>query len=119
MIKQALYYIKRTLFLGFARIVRVDEDRKDPLYPQTWATVCTLPKRIRVIPQFICWILGGHELSNTERGYPSGPFMDKWCRWCNRHFMIPLDDASERDWDLVGMFRKMKEDLENDCGYSH
>lgn len=63
-------------------------------YPQTWALVSRISRKSKwrgSIIRFLCWLLTGHELSKTEWGYGGGNKVDRWCRWCNKHFMVDSD----------------------------
>lgn len=63
-------------------------------YFQTWTWMgklrrCGFPTLVKII-QFVCG-LKGHELSKTEWGYGGGEYADRWCRWCNKHIVVPKD----------------------------
>lgn len=62
----------------------------DTDYPQTWYYV-PKNKYARRFCSFLCSILGGHELSNTEWGYGGGKYADRWCRWCNEMVQVPKE----------------------------
>ena len=62
--------------------------------------------------EWLCGFLTGHELSETEWGYGGGNYVDRHCRWCDRHFQIPkreelipedlgdiIEDLNELGWD--------------------
>jgi hypothetical protein len=66
---------------------------EDSDYPQTWYH---MPKRkrfpwTRAFLQFLCGLLGGHELSKTEWGYGGGDYADRWCRWCDKMIQVPRE----------------------------
>lgn len=75
-------------------------------YPQTWYYMPPLWRKhklgdpVKKHPigyparkglQFICGILGGHELSKTEWGYGGGQFADRHCRWCDKLVRVPKE----------------------------
>lgn len=64
----------------------IDEERLE--YPQLWWVVSKYPQPIKKVIQFLCGLLGGHELSKTEWGY-GGEHVDRWCRWCNKFIQVP------------------------------
>ena len=43
-----------------------------------------------------CWLLTGHELSQTEWGYGGGEFVDAHCRWCDKVMRVPYEEACFR-----------------------
>jgi len=66
-------------------------------YPQTWYY---MPRRwtkkmkrakLRLFLEFLCGILGGHELSKTEWGYGGGDTADRHCRWCDKVIVVPKE----------------------------
>lgn len=60
-------------------------------YIQTWAIAARINRKHKwrgLIIKFLCWLLTGHELSKTEWGYGGGDKVDRWCRWCNKHFIV-------------------------------
>ncbi len=80
-------------------------------YFQTWAIVSTINQRSKwrgYAIRFLCWLLTGHELSKTEWGYGGGNKVDRWCRWCNKYFLVDADafwfeNDKFREWGgLVG-----------------
>jgi len=56
---------------------------------QTWSWV---PRRgpLRMLIQAIHG-LWGHEPSKTEFGYSGGDTVDCWCKWCDKHFTVPME----------------------------
>lgn len=43
----------------------------------------------------LCGKILGHEWSKTERGYHGTGTIDVWCRWCNFHADIPIEEMPE------------------------
>jgi hypothetical protein len=43
--------------------------------------------------QYLCGVFVGHEPSKTDWGYGGGKNCDVWCRWCDKMFQIPLEQA--------------------------
>lgn len=98
----------------------------DSKYPQTWNL---MPKRwiecknefypngqrklrrarLRLALEWFCGVLIGHEISETERGYNGGRYIDCNCRWCDKSFQIPVEEASKSRW-LVDFFKEIKRD---------
>jgi len=71
-------------------------------YFQTWHHVAKI-NRIKIIGnplykfiQFVCGLICGHELSETEWGYGGGDYADRWCRWCNKLIQVPKDSIRFR-----------------------
>lgn len=81
-----------------------DEDKHDALvgYPQTMYLAMKLPRRLQRAARWLCRHAGGHELSDTDRGYGGGGFIDRWCRWCNQHIEVPVEE-SPGDGRLMGL----------------
>jgi len=79
----------------------------DANYPQTWYYMPKSWKKtknlsskktkhsfwypLRIFIQFLCGLLGGHELSKTEWGYGGGEYADRWCRWCDKRVQVPKE----------------------------
>ena len=91
---------------------RFKKNRNCKKYPQTWFYAT----RIRgsfpwtyALLQFLCWVVGGHELSETEWSYGGGDYADRWCRWCNKHFYVPKESVYFRfkDHDAKGLMSKV------------
>ena len=59
-------------------------------YPQLWYCMPS-NKLLRKALQFLCGLLGGHELSETEWGYGGGKYADRWCRWCDKLVKVPRE----------------------------
>jgi hypothetical protein len=65
-------------------------------YFQTWMYVSRMRripvvgKLLYLVIQFFCGIKG-HEPSRTEWGYGGGDYADRWCRWCDKHIIVPKD----------------------------
>lgn len=84
-------------------------------YIQTWMYANKLrrwgfPTVVKII-QGICGIRG-HELSKTEWGYRGGEYADRWCRWCNKHIVVPRDSirfAFKENAFLMGELNKTKD----------
>ncbi len=49
--------------------------------------------RLRKILEFLCGLLGDHELSNTEWGYGGGKYADRHCRWCDKTIRVPYEST--------------------------
>ena len=80
-------------------------DRKETDYPQLWYH---MPRkrnypRLRRFLQWGCGLLG-HELSKTEWGYGGGKYADRWCRWCDKIFSVPVESLGFE----FESFREMK-----------
>ena len=94
---------------------------KSPEYPQTWDL---MPRRwvelknkfypngqrmlrrakLRLILEWLCEVLIGHEISKTERGYSEGRFIDCSCRWCDKTIQVPIEETNSRN--LVNMLKQ-------------
>jgi len=61
-------------------------------YPQLWYYM-PRNKLARGALQFLCGLIGGHELSETEWGYGGGPYADRWCRWCGKLIKVPKESV--------------------------
>jgi len=62
-------------------------------YPQLW--YCVPFKRNskgRKFAEFICGLLIGHEISNTEWGYGGGDYVDRNCRWCDKLIKVRKEE---------------------------
>ena len=79
-------------------------------YPQLW--YC-MPRRWvidkyseykrakpRLLLEWLCGILTGHELSETEWGYGGGGLVDRNCRWCDKCFSIPIEEEPTKGYYL-------------------
>ena len=55
------------------------------------------PRSIKFL-EWLCGVLTGHEISNTERGYGGGKFYDYHCRWCDKLIQIPTSEMPSDDW---------------------
>ncbi len=79
-------------------------------YPQTWHWFSKLKfpgsdfigqvkpapfKFIALWAEWLCGKLIGHEWSETERGYHGTGTIDVWCRWCNFHEEVPIEEMPE------------------------
>ena len=53
-------------------------------------------RRRRTVLEFVCQLLTGHEISETEWSYGGGDKVDGHCRWCDKVLKIPLDEARFR-----------------------
>lgn len=86
------------------------EKNKDTNYPQTWYYMPPRWKwvwsaesqierpiphpvgfKARKIIEFLCGLIGGHELSKTEWGYGGGKYADRHCRWCDKVIKVPIE----------------------------
>ena len=78
-----------------------------PGYFQTWHRVVGLRRyRLAILIgpiQFLCKIISGHQLSETEWGYGGGQTFDRWCRWCNKKFSVPVAEEPNK-YFLVDLF---------------
>ena len=69
---------------------------KDMQYLQTWHLVTKYTRWCKWLRRPIQWLCGklcGHEISQTEQGYGGGKYADCWCRWCNKHIQVPVDES--------------------------
>lgn len=103
----------RHLFLWMlpivARIHPKNWDRDNREYPQLWYCMPYWAPACSLI-EWLCGILVGHELSNTEWEFDGGGFIDRYCRWCNKMIRVPKDEEpTRRDW-LVGLWNQDPED---------
>lgn len=67
----------------------------DPGYPQTWHLVTVRITPVRVALVWLCGVLTGHELSETEWDYGGGPTANRNCRWCDKRFEVPKESIRE------------------------
>ena len=67
-------------------------------YPQSWNLLVGEPRWVQWVARWLCGHLGGHELSDTERGYSGGRFVDHHCRWCDLLIRIPMDEMPSDHW---------------------
>lgn len=67
-------------------------------YRVTWPYVSRIGRRwlflARVIQRLCGWITG-HEYSKYDRGYGGGLYEDRYCRWCNQYFAVPVPEGIE------------------------
>lgn len=63
-------------------------------YPQTWDWVADRPWFIRKILEFLCGLFVGHELSKTEYSTWGDNEGARWCRWCNKMFIVPRESLN-------------------------
>ena len=91
-----LQRLKTKILTAFARLIRfaglLQLECYDESYPQFWYCL-PRSKTLRKPLQFLCGLLGGHELSKTEWGYGGGPYADRWCRWCDKRVEVPLESV--------------------------
>lgn len=80
-------------FLG-RLAVRVDPEKYSD-YPQTMYLATRFCRRLwpfekpmRRLLWWLCDLLIGHEVSETDWGYGGG-WCDHWCRWCDKMFQLP------------------------------
>jgi len=50
----------------------------------------------RKVLEFVCNIISGHEISETEWGYGGGDMVDCHCRWCDKVIKISTEEARFR-----------------------
>ena len=98
----------------------------NPDYPQTWwlrsqiVSLVLPPAReartryweirswifcrvLNPIHYWLCGLIIGHELSETEKGYRGGITEDRHCRWCDKVFQVPAGEfAKEWGGDIKG-----------------
>jgi hypothetical protein len=69
-------------------------------YPQTWYLVVRRFPNIKArrIIHRLCRVVGGHEISDTERGYGGDGFVDRHCRWCDLLIRIPIAEMPSDHW---------------------
>ena len=60
-------------------------------YPQTWHLVTVRARPIRLGLVFLCGLVTGHELSETEWSYGGEAYAQRNCRWCDKSFHVPKD----------------------------
>ena len=89
-------------------------------YPQLW--YC-MPKRwkgskggrnhyrtkVSLFLQWLCKLLTGHELSETEWGYSGGNFIIRNCRWCDEYIKVPKNEEPKKREELGGMWYEQEE----------
>jgi len=79
-------------------------------YPQlwdTWSWIAPKKSKRKNLLYFICGILTGHEVSETEWGYRGGNYIDRNCRWCDKvmrehKFEGKVPDGLEECADILG-----------------
>ena len=92
-------------------------------YPQTWYY---MPPRwskrtekhhlighpLRCLLEFLCCLMGGHELSKTEWSYGGGDFADRYCRWCDKPVLAPKESIffQFKEVDAMSLIKEMGED---------
>ena len=80
------------LLITVFRPIEYTRNEPNSNYPQSWYWVTKIrPRFLQCMPKFLCGILTGHELSKTEWGYGGGRYADRWCRWCNKRFLVPKE----------------------------
>ena len=47
---------------------------------------------------WVCGLVIGHEISETEKGYGGGITEDRHCRWCDKVFQVPAGEFA-KEWD--------------------
>ena len=87
--------------------------RTEKSYPQTWNL---MPRRwvtmknkypngqnmlrrakLRLVLEWLCDLLIGHEISNTERGHGiKKGYIDCNCRWCDKHLEVPIQETNNK-----------------------
>ena len=70
-----------------------NKTKKRQIYPQLW--YCAPFKsnsKGRKFIEFLCGILTGHEISNTEWGYGGGDYVDRHCRWCDKLIQVRKEE---------------------------
>lgn len=62
----------------------------------------------RLVLEWLCGILTGHELSETERGYSGKGVMDRSCRWCDKVIRVPVKEeiVPENFHKLMGLINE-------------
>lgn len=86
----------RRLLPHIARLHYSNWPKSRRLYPQTWWLVPGRRNRSGLLYQSvtaICEFLTGHELSETEKGYGGGTYMDCNCRWCDKVIRVPIAEC--------------------------
>ena len=106
------------------RLVRlslwIKPEQANPDYPQTWwlrskLVSYVLPpghealtrywkarswifcRVLNPIHYWLCGLIIGHELSETEKGYSGGITEDRHCRWCDKVFQVPAGELA-KEW---------------------
>jgi hypothetical protein len=61
---------------------------------------------LRPTLQWLCGILSGHELSETEWGYGGGKMVDRNCRWCDKTIHVPMAESPAPNRPLQDLTRE-------------
>lgn len=74
-------------------------DRFDKWYPQTWMYVGRFKNLwIGQLIQWLCKKITKHEASRTEKDYPGNGMVGQWCRWCDYHWEVPLEETPSAEY---------------------
>jgi len=106
-----LQRLKTRVLASFASLLPSNKSpQRRRQYPQLWYCMPS-NKLSRKVLQFLCGLLGGHELSETEWGYGGGRAADRWCRWCDKLVKVPRESILFEWKEAKEMMRMVGEEV--------
>jgi len=99
----------KQIILFFAKLHPKNKKYPNEQYPQLWYCWPLWSKRIKLIHKIKTWLCGkttGHEWSKTECGVNKNG-IDQWCRWCDKHVIIPKSEFVELKGPLKEINKKL------------
>jgi hypothetical protein len=98
----------RKFLIWFALKLPINQVESRQEYPQLWYCMPHHPRFARRILQWLCGKITRHEISETERGYGGGKFIDCNCRWCDKQIKVPKIEL-----DICPLLQDLMNELDN------